>query len=286
MSGAGAAAKPFSVTVVCPPGFIHSHVFDEVSETILYGLRALGHDAVRLGLSGVSFPISHRHILLGGDLLPLIGSPVVPPDTIFYNWETSPDRLEKTIVLVKAMPPSVVVWDYCKRNLPFWKFKGIGARHVPIGYAPEMSRLVLQEPTYDVVFTGSMSPRRQKIIEGLREVGLSVMAFSEPYGAERDAKLVRARVALNAHYHEHIRTLEMARLSWLFSNKIAVVSEQSEDEGRYCKEIACAFVPYELLVKECAALVGGGPYRQMGQRGFDVFSKILEKDILEAALSR
>lgn len=289
----GLVKPAFSVTIIQPPGFLHSHAFDEVAETIYHGLRALGHEAMILGLTCASFMRGPRHILLGGDNLHAIGlRPAdVPADTIFYNWETSPERLERTISFVHAMPDSVTVWDYCKRNLPFWKFNKIDAVHVPIGYAPEMSRLKLEEPIYDVVFTGAVSPRRQRILDGLKEAGLSVYAFSEPYGVERDAKLTKARVVLNVHYHDHIRTLEMARLSWLFSNKIAVVSEQSEDEGRFFKENACTFVPYENLVQECQFITGivrdGREfYTQMGRRGFEVFSKILEKDILASALSR
>ena len=36
----------FAVSIVSPPGYVHSASFKEVAEALHYGLRSLGHDSV------------------------------------------------------------------------------------------------------------------------------------------------------------------------------------------------------------------------------------------------
>jgi hypothetical protein len=102
----------FAVTVVSPPGYLHSAAFSEVAETIHYSLRSLGHDSI-ITTEG-KLP-GRQHIVLGSNLLPYF--PLrISDDAILYN-------LEQVAIGSPWFQPDLVnvlrryrVWDYSKRN--------------------------------------------------------------------------------------------------------------------------------------------------------------------------
>src|SRR3989344_4886862 len=98
----------FAVTVVSPPGYIHSAAFNEAAETIHYGLRSLGHDSV---LTTEGMLPGRRHIVLGSNLLPRYQLPFAH-DAILYNLEQvevgSPWFRHELIDIFRRH----VLWDY------------------------------------------------------------------------------------------------------------------------------------------------------------------------------
>mgnify|MGYP006915279482 CR=1 FL=1 len=78
-----AASLPFAITVVTPPGYVHSQAFYEVAETLHQGLHSLGHDPILT--CDVRVP-GRRHIILGANLLPVVNTQPAP-DAILYNLE-------------------------------------------------------------------------------------------------------------------------------------------------------------------------------------------------------
>ena len=89
------------------------------------------------------------------------------------------------------------------------------AHVVPIGYTRELTRIRrVAPPDIDVLFIGSINPRRRAVLEQMHADGLRVQAAFGVYGAERDALVARARIVLNVHFYE-AKVLEMVRLSYL-----------------------------------------------------------------------
>ena len=59
--------------------------------------------------------------------------------------------------------------------------------HVPIGYVPELTCINPVSPQdIDVLFYGSMNARREKIVEELKQSGLTVITLFSIYEKERD----------------------------------------------------------------------------------------------------
>jgi hypothetical protein len=102
----------YVVTIVSPPGYVHSAVFQEVAETIHYGLLSLGHDSI---LTNEGLLPGRRHIVLGSNLLPTYRLPI-NPDSILYNLEQidpgSPWLNTELLELFKRY----TVWNYSKIN--------------------------------------------------------------------------------------------------------------------------------------------------------------------------
>ena len=112
----------YQVLVVSPRGFVHSEAFSEVAETLLHGLRALGHDVVLT--RGLSALPGRRPIVLGANMVPRL-KVVLPPDAILYNLEQV-DRgsawlTPELVALFRQYP----AWDYSALNLAQWEALGV-----------------------------------------------------------------------------------------------------------------------------------------------------------------
>jgi len=124
----------YAVTVVSPPGFVHAAVFHEIGETLVHGLRALGHDAVL----GPDAPEGRRAIVLGSNLLTRYRMPL-PDDAILYNLEqVEPGSPWLTPWLIELFRRHEV-WDYSERNAARYAELGLPRpRVVPVGWVPEL----------------------------------------------------------------------------------------------------------------------------------------------------
>lgn len=122
------------------------------------------------------------------------------------------------------------IWDFCQRNIALYP-PDIPVKHVPIGYHPSMKRFERLPPErrdIDVVFAGSMNPRRQKVLEGFRKAGRTVVWIDILYGAKRDAIYARSKLALNMRFYED-GVYTTVRASHLVANGMPMLSETSPE---------------------------------------------------------
>lgn len=242
----------YAVTIVRPPGYVHAAAFQEVGETLLHALRDLGHDAVL----GDDTPPGRRAIVLGSNLLPHLGRRV-PDDAILYNLEQiEPGSPWLTPALLELFRRHEV-WDYSARNAARYAELGLPAPQVvPIGWVPELTRIPpAPVEDIDVLFYGSINPRRQAVLEALVRAGLEVEVAFGVFGGARDALIARSKVVLNLHYYE-AKVFEVVRVSYLLANGRCVVSERGADADEEAAfEAAVAFAPYDGLVEACRRLV-------------------------------
>lgn len=268
----------FTIVIVRPSGYRYSDCFKELAETVMYGLRALGHDAE---MAENGFRRDTKHIIFGGHLLS--ADSLLPPGSVLYNWE----QVERGggIGNLATLGGKYTIWDYAKPNCDEWAKKRIQAVHVPLGYVSEMTRITKIAEDIDVLFYGSMSKRRGAILEQLDKLGLKVVvAINNAYGVELNALIARAKVILNVHVAEESRVFEISRVGYLLANKKAVVSEQSIDDYTSLKD-GIKVVPYLALVDACRDLVmNDAARRTLAQKGFEKFSSTLEAAFLEEVL--
>ncbi len=274
--------QAYHVLQIRPAGYAHSDALTELAQSVYYGLK-------RLGLP-VSFdgppPPSSRAIVFGAHLLDADSVRTVPPDAIIFNSEQldadSPWLSRPYMEMLRTHP----VWDYSAENAQRLARLGVHAvRHVPVGYVPELSRIAPAVEDIDVLFYGSLNPRRQLILQELERRGLKVVAVTGCYGEARDRLIARSKVVLNLHYYES-KVFESVRVSYLLTNSKAVVAEcgaGTSIEPDLLQGLRA--VPYDRLVDACVDLVRDEAARRaLAQQGHAVFSARPAEPILAAAL--
>ena len=272
----------YAVVIVTPRGYAHSAAFREVGETLLHGLRRLGHDAV---LTDGTTPKGRRAIVLGSNLAAQSGQPL-PKDAILYNLEQveagSPWMTPRLLELFRRHE----LWDYSERNAARLAELGIPRpRVVPIGFVPELARIPGSTEDIDVLFYGSLNDRRARVLDELRRRGLRVEALFGVYGEERDRAISRSKVVLNVHYYE-AKVFEIVRVSYLLANRRCVVSERGADPAEERPfEDGIAFADHGALADACARLVADPVARaELAGRGFALMSARDEAGYLAEAL--
>jgi len=272
----------YAIVVVEPPGYVHSGAFREVAESLVFGLRALGAQAVP-----AARPIpGHRSIVLGSNLLPSHPLPLAE-DAILYNLEQiEPGSVWLTPPLLELFRRHPV-WDYSARNAARYPGLGLPApRVVPIGFVPELARIPrAAQEDIDVLFYGSVNDRRRRVLEELEARGLRVEKVFGVYGEARDRLIARSKVVLNLHYYE-AKVFEVVRVSYLLGNRRCVVSERgaARDEEREFEQ-AVAFAGYGELADTCLRLCADEEARaRLAEAGEKVMAGRDERRYLAEAL--
>jgi hypothetical protein len=121
------------------------------------------------------------------------------------------------------------VVDYDAANVAAYAQDPSDVPIVSFGYASYLDKptLPLEERPIDLLFFGSMNPRRQQFIDRIEAAGFNVAAFDHPiYGPERDQFITQAKAVLNCHYYETNR-FEQARAFHCLSLGTPVISERT-----------------------------------------------------------
>jgi len=273
--------EKFQLVLVRPQGYLHSEAFRELAETLQLGLTSLGHTAQ---IQENSFAPGVTNIFLGAHLLSPQQASLVPPGSVIYNLEQlNGAHLAPTYYELASHHQ---VWDYSLENIEKWTAMNCGFTpvHVPIGYVPEMTRiLATQIQDIDVLFYGSLNERRIRILNALRDAGAKVRAQFGVYGKERDELIARSKIILNIHFYS-TKVFEIVRVSYLLANSKAVVTESSPliEDGLADSVRSLA---YDSLVEGCLSLLRDEKERRrLEERGFQWFSKRSESEILANAL--
>lgn len=178
-------------------------------------------------------------------------------------WSKFPEHVilyetENLISATNWRAASEEVRRRCPKN-EWWNYSA--ANSAVFGDTPKPLRIPLgkravheRNPDLDVVFVGSMNPRRHSILNTLSELGFRVATTTGPiFGVDLAQLEARARVVLNVHFYSP-GIFESFRVVPAVARGSVVVSEASIDnEGA---EFAPA-VPYvDLVDAVCFALKG------------------------------
>jgi hypothetical protein len=255
-------------------GNMHTPAFREIAETVHYALIALGHDSMLAPApqSGL------RNIIFGAHLFD--PRTAFEPESIFYTLE----QVGGPLTAATALLGRYEVWDYSARNVALWLERGVRARHVPVGYVPELTRIPkAAAPDIDVIFYGAASPRRARIIQALAHERLVVRAFGALYGPARDQHIGRSKVVLNLSRTDEHRVFEVVRVSYALANAMCVVSEGGPGDEQY--RDAAVIRDYDGLVEACVELARDDARREaQGRRGLELMKSMPETEILRGVL--
>lgn len=117
------------------------------------------------------------------------------------------------------------------------------------------------DPEVDVVFFGTLSERRQRVIDGLRDAGLSVEVVQGSFGEELAPAIKRARMVLHVHFYE-TGLFPIARVLQPVAQGVPIVCERSVfSKGSDWAASGIVFAPYERLVEACKRLAASDAER-------------------------
>lgn len=288
-------SKPFHITI---PDLNQLHVlqgYQEIIDSLLWGLRELGYDA---SYSPDSFRPGARHIIFRGDAarIPLLKE--LPADTIFYNLEQS-YRLFTNSSDAEQHPPLIESFTYIKQNFELWDYstKNIEAmssipstkpnKYVPIGFAPIWECIKNQEnQDIDVLIYGMPHDYRLEVFKALCQMGLKCLFLCGFYGAARDELIGRAKIILNLSSGETESIFPVVRASYLLANRKLVLAD-FQPHLHYEIDMARAvlFCATENIPLACKHILDNdSERRQIEENGYNIISCRNIRDILRRAL--
>jgi hypothetical protein len=271
--------RTFCIWIVTPPGYLHSRCFEELALSLNEAFAALGYDAPIVTDAAA---VRGTAVVLGAHML----RGERPEDLILFNLEQLYQLGELNPAYAEVLH-SHPVWDYSALNLQALAAAGIKASLCGVGYMPGLTRIPpAPVKDIDVLFVGSMNPRRGHVLDRIAKGGAKTVVAFESYGAERDALIARAKIVLNIHFYE-AKQFEIMRVSYLLANRVCVVSESGQDadlEAPFAGGVA--FAPYDELPGACWRLLKSESERlRISEKGFEQMRAQSQVAMLERALS-
>ena len=170
----------------------------------------------------------HDDVVLLAHVAGVLGQ-TIPDGSTIYNLEPLFDGCRSLTLGYLDVLRHFPVIDYQAPNVEFLARYGIAARHVPYRYHAGLERVQPREKDIDVLFVGSMSPRRRAVLDEIKRA-CQVVEASGCYGKELDETVSRAKVVVNIHYCSGPHPLEVVRINYLMANGCCVVSDRGWDD--------------------------------------------------------
>ena len=121
------------------------------------------------------------------------------------------------------------IWDYSPTNVKYLVEHGCSdVKQIPIGYSARLERITHADTKdIDIFFYGSITPRREHILQQFKDRGVKIIGVFRAYGPERDKMIARSKIVLNLHQFD-LPHLEEVRIAYLLNNRCFVLSEMSD----------------------------------------------------------
>jgi hypothetical protein len=213
--------------IVQPQGYVHSLGLVDPARYLRFQLRRFGanvsmaknrlrHDAVNFVFGahlGFDAALRQRH------------------SCIFVNLEQLGDGGAAVAPGYRELLQTSAVVDYDPHNVPAYAADPADVPIAPMGFAPYLhsdAALALEERPIDLLFFGSMNPRRRALLDRIEALGLQVAMFDTPlYGPERDAFIAQAKAVVNMHFYPSAR-FEQVRVAHCLSLGTPVICERTD----------------------------------------------------------
>ncbi|MBE0622822.1 MAG: hypothetical protein IH605_19695 [Burkholderiales bacterium] len=264
--------RTMQIVNIRPDGWVFAESWREATEALHFGFAELGID---IPISDNYFIPDATPIVFGAHHLSESGAGKLPADAILYNFEQLKEGYPWFKPHYLELLRRFRIWDFSTRNIEYLHRSSTSpdARHVPVGYVPQLSRIEPVAQDIDVLFFGRMTDRRKRVLEGLADLGLNVRFLVGVFGQERDRWIARSKVVLNIHasaggLFEHLRVL------YLLANKKAVVTEPGvANELDPELMLGLETVPYDRLIESCTELARNPDARQtLADTGYNIIT--------------
>ena len=211
--------------IVQPPGYVHSLGLVDPARYLRFQLRRFGARVTiaknRLRHDAVNF-VFGAHLGFDATLRQRYSC-------IFVNLEQLGEGGATIAAGYRELLQRSAVIDYDPHNVPAYAADPADVPIAPMWFAPYLhgaSATPLEERPIDLLFFGSMNPRRRALLDRIEALGLQVAMFDSPmYGPERDAFITQAKAVINLHFYPSAR-FEQVRVAHCLSLGTPVISER------------------------------------------------------------
>lgn len=172
-----------------------------------------------------------------------------PEGTIMYNFEQVNSQESKLNSIDIFKNSRYKVWDYSTSNIKAFKELGIEAELNSLSYSSTLKfNLPSVEKDIDVLFYGTVTPYRRKIINNLRVNGLKAYVVTDVtwgvYYNLLNSLINRSKIVLVLNTFKKEGEWKISRLGRLLANEVFVVVERNggfeeggfEDGAGWCEE--------------------------------------------------
>lgn len=216
---------PVHLAIMQPAGYVHALAFVDHARYFRHQFRRLGAEVSiaknRLREDAINF-------VFGAHL----GFPVEATKRhacVFVNLEQLGDGGAQVSPEYLKLLRHAAVCDYDADNVAAYARDAADVPLVSFLHAPylhDTAPIPLAERPIDLLFFGSMNPRRQAFLQRVEACGVNVASFDHVvYGPERDAFVRQAKAVVNCHFYEASR-FEQARVFQCLSLGTPVISER------------------------------------------------------------
>ena len=268
----------YHIVLIRPTGYAHTPALWDVGRLLYHSFISLGFPT---GLAVNRVRPDAINVVLGYHLLGDVGG-LGKARVIFYQLEQLSQRegqfMPHNLEILKRAEE---VWDYTPENAAFLRSRGLeNVKLLPFGFHVGLQTIPEAPKEIDVLFYGSVNPRRQIILDALQQRCRLRVLFGV-YGQQRDAEIARAKIVLNLHMYD-LMIMEQARVSYLINNGCFVLSESSPHDPY---EGMMATASYRDIPETCMRFLNDEPARrQVAQRGFELFRQRPMIQYLKAVL--
>lgn len=219
-------APRFHLAVMQPAGYLHSLGFLDPARYVRYQLRRLGMEVTiaknRLREDAVNIVFGAH---LGFD--PSLHARFAY--LIFNLEQIGPGGAQVSEDYLRLLRTSGVL-DYEAQNVPHYCTDPNDVPLLPFYSAPYLKpedSPPLEDRPIDLLFFGSMNPRRKAFIDRVEACGVQVAIFDRPlYGPERDEYIRQSKAVINCRFYETSR-FEQIRAAHCLSLGTPVISERA-----------------------------------------------------------
>ncbi len=209
----------FNVTLIEPAGYVHAQALADAGEYLVAMLEACGH-AARGSRNHID--LDANNIVLCSHLLGAQHIAQLPANTILFNSEQLAQDATLSATYREALG-RFHIWDYAHGNLARVPHAHVSV--IPFLYCAALVRPAIRQPGETLLFYGSLTAHRRRILAEVRARGVPVEAVFGEYGPELDRRMFHARAVLNLHKGEDATVFEPIRCFYPLINRIPVISE-------------------------------------------------------------
>jgi hypothetical protein len=221
------AARPQINVVEKNPYVPQPFVFSEVALCLRDAIRAAGCPSEHL-VNRID-PQAYSIVLGGTPAFQQELAHMDPARCAIFNFEQLGSGSRMASPEYRRWLADWLVLDYHGSNVEFLKREN-GARQLAfeLPLVPSDSLVTTGEEakSVDVLFYGTMSERRAKVLDELRALGLKIEVVAGAYGHELAPAVRRARLVLHVHFYE-TRLFPIARVLQPVAMGVPVVCETS-----------------------------------------------------------
>lgn len=291
----------YNVTLIDPASYKFAYLLTDTCRLVASSIRSLGHVC---DLTVNSLDDQALNIVFGGHLLNRDAARQIASSGARYvahqsEWLTlGPDG--QTVVSSfqgASFEPNCraffagaeLVWEAYDHNvgllekldIPRERFRRLAS----VGFHQDLVDVTHRpwaEKDVDVLFFGSVTPRRARVIDALAQ-NLRVVAVLDAPAAFRNDLIARAKLNLNLHASDEFRHLSLSRVSVLLNNCCAVVSERAETNPELHPLMVMA--EYDRLVETCHELLARPDLPVLAEQSFERYRQMPMADLVRPLIS-